>query len=280
MTTPITGLPLVYRQDKAHLWVEDALTKEYLIEIWQDSGIEIHIGGGNPTIRAVAEEASKQKFPNVLGLVDRDYEPSNYAQWENPASGARVLTLPVHEMENYLLDETALAGCSLNSQKRSIDDIRGRLRHQAGLYEWHTAVCCVLAEWRRLFNSDFPRHPARDLTTDQTTAMTYLKKEPWFVQLASRTTQATAAGNLDTALAAAHTKVIEWLKNGQWRQEFCGKEIFRDIRGYIYSPPTDSVANSRDIDVAKSVAEWQRSNNKIPKEISELQKVVHIKAGI
>ena len=276
MVTSVSGLTSYYRPDKINLWVEDSITKEYLIEVWQDSSVQIHVGGGNQTIRGIVQDASRLGLPNVFGVVDKDYGLSNRLQWENPNSGAKVFILPVHELENYLLDENALASCDLNSLHRSEQEINARLQQEAGLYEWHTSVCCVLAEWHDTILDSFPGHPARNLTTDQVTALAYLTGSLWFQNVVFRASQVTQAGEPGASLTTAHNKVTGWLHNGQWRFEFCGKEIFRGIRGYIYSQPLPA---DPDIDVAKSVARRQRQVGTVPQDLLVLQSVVHTKAG-
>lgn len=283
MSTVTSGLSLIYRPDKAHLWVEDSLTREYLDECWQDADIQIHIGGGNQTIRAVAHDAANQGWRHVVGLIDRDYGQSNYAQWSNPNSGARVLVLPAHELENYLLQEDALAGCTLNTLGRSVADIVSHLRHVASLCEWQVSACKVIAGWHDLFNSDFPSHPSRNQAHDQPSALAVLQNYPWYAQVTNRATRVAQAGEPLNSLTTAHGAVAGWLAGVAWKQEFPGKELYRDIRGFVYSPAPGGAPGAgvqADIDVAKAIARWQRANNGVPAEIQELRTVVRAKAGI
>lgn len=179
MTRMTTGLPLVYRPDKAHVWVEDAITRQYLQELWQDAGIVFHVGGGGPVIRAVAHDATSQGVGTVVGVMDRDFGDTNFAQWTNPASTARVMVLPVHEIENYLLDADALSGCALNNRGRSAAEVEAYVRNTAALCEWQVAASQVIASWRREFQADFPGHPTRDEARDRATALAHLTALPW-----------------------------------------------------------------------------------------------------
>jgi hypothetical protein len=283
MSVITSGLPFIYRPDKAHVWVEDIITEQYLSEIWQDSSIVFHVGGGNQTIRAVAHAAVSQGHPNVLGIIDRDYGQTNFNQWTNPASTARVLSLPVHELENYLLDSDALAGCVLNNLGRTPAAIDMHIRHVAGLYEWQVSAAQVIAEWRDAFQSDFPAHPSRVEAADNLTTQAYLQGAPWYAALSARANTVTAAGEPATTLAVKYAMTNTWLLGGDWKERFPGKEIFRDVRGYIYDPAAlGALAGGiqPDTDVAKAVATWQRNNTRIPPALQALQTVIHTKTGV
>jgi len=85
------------------------------------------------------------------------------------------------------------------------------------------------------------------------------------------------------ALAAAHANVTAWLGSVDWKIRFPAKQIFRDVRGYIYDPTAlgaPSTGIQPDIDVAVAVANWQRSNGRVPPELQTLQTVIHAKAGV
>jgi len=283
MSRITTGLPLVYRPDKAHVWVEDMLTAQYLQELWQDAGIVFHVGGGNQTIKAVTHDAAAEGLRNVLGMVDRDFGDTNFVQWTNPASGASVMILPGHELENYLLDEDALAGCALNNQRRTVADVAAYTRNTASLCEWQVAAAQVIASWRDTFQADFPSHPSRVAAHDQPSTLALLLLLPWYVAAVTRANAITAPGEPAAALAAAHANVTAWLSSADWKSRFPGKQIFRDVRGYIYDPAAfgaPSTGIQPDIDVAVAVAIWQRSNGRVPTELQTLHAVIHAKAGV
>jgi hypothetical protein len=95
------------------LWVEDPLTRDYLDAIWTDPDIRFLIAGGNESIPTVVEGARSDGHAHVFGFIDRDFRTSNRARWANPASRVSVFIPEAHEVENYLLDVDALAGCAL-----------------------------------------------------------------------------------------------------------------------------------------------------------------------
>jgi len=72
------------------------------------------------------------------------------------------------------------------------------------------------------------------------------------------------------------------LKNDNWKRTFSGKEILRDVRGFVYDPPASHVVSSatHDIDLARSIARWQVSNNRVPAELTTLLGHIRTKAGI
>ena len=91
------------------LWVEDPVTRDYLKAVWRNpSLIAFRLGGGNDGVRAIVRAFDEEGYQNVLGLIDRDFQPSNQDGWSNPAKTFRTFVLPVHEIENYLLDANAL----------------------------------------------------------------------------------------------------------------------------------------------------------------------------
>jgi hypothetical protein len=215
--------------------------------------------------------------------VDRDFGDTNISQWGNPASTASVMVLPVHELENYLLEEDALAGCALNNQGRTVAEVAAYTRRSADLCEWQVAAAQAVASWRDTFQSDFPAHPSRDTVYDQRSALSFLQSLPWYGAVVSRAATITATGQPAAALALAHGNVSAWLASAEWKNRFPGKEIFRDVRGYIYDPAAlgaPSTGTQPDIDVAVAVAIWQRSNGRVPPELQTLLGVVHAKAGV
>ena len=60
-----------------NLWVEDALTREYLSTLWNDSSVLFLVGGGNEGVRAIVKDAEEAGLTSVFGLTDRDFRPTN-----------------------------------------------------------------------------------------------------------------------------------------------------------------------------------------------------------
>src|SRR5271166_1167558 len=134
-----------------NLWVEDSLTTEYLSTVWSDPDVRFLIGGGNEGVRAIVKDAEEAGFLNVFGLTDRDFRPTNKSSWNDPAKTFRTFVLPVHEIENYLLDPDALSTSRLNNRSLSADDIEKRIEEAASRLCWWAACRDVLAELKRRF---------------------------------------------------------------------------------------------------------------------------------
>ena len=49
-----------------NLWVEDALTREYLSTLWNDSSVLFLVGGGNEGVQAIVKDAEEAGFANVF----------------------------------------------------------------------------------------------------------------------------------------------------------------------------------------------------------------------
>ena len=110
-----------------NLWVEDELTREYLSAVWNDpTAVFFLIGGGNEGVGAVVKDAESAGFANVFGLIDRDFRPTtNRSHWSSPVKTFRTFVLPVHEIENDLLDPEALVASRLNTLRRTSVPDRG-----------------------------------------------------------------------------------------------------------------------------------------------------------
>jgi len=75
VTTAI-DLPKLYRQ-AINLWVEDALTSEYLKDVWRISNLLCLISGSTDSVGPAVRDAQRNGMPNVFGVVDRDFYDTN-----------------------------------------------------------------------------------------------------------------------------------------------------------------------------------------------------------
>lgn len=125
------------------LIVEDRMTKQYLIHAWGADELFFNIlaAGGNRTVRGVVEDLRKHGHENVFGLVDRDFGEDNVAKWPNPG-GPPVFRPSFHELENFLLNWPALAGCDLNQNRptpRTAQEIEKTANAEAKKQPWWLA---------------------------------------------------------------------------------------------------------------------------------------------
>lgn len=277
--TATAQFPGFYR-GAINLWVEDPLTRDYLRKVWQDDpAVIFYVGGGKDGASAIVNEAATAGLANVFAYVDRDFGQTNRPNWANAASGRRLVS-SVHETENHLLDPDALAGCTLNTGQRTPAQIAARLQQQATLRQWWMAARMVIAEVKTSIHHDFPVLPAYPAVADQATAEAYLGQLPWWNHAQNYVASLTTA-HLNGRLAEHHASVAAWLAGADWRTEFPGKELFREVRGWIYDkPPNPASSAVYDADLAKSVGEWQAANNQVPQELSELLAALKARTGV
>jgi hypothetical protein len=271
-----SNVPDLYR-GKINLWVEDSLTKEYLKGVWEDDpDFTFMIAGGNENVSAILRDAEEQDRINVFGYIDRDFGRSNRPDWNNPDKQSHRFVSDQHEIENFLLDPAALEGCALNTGGRRADDIELRMRKRAEELAWWMACRQVIVILRNDFRENFLEHPKCPKIVDSTSAVEYITSQPWFTCLRERATAVAAPGEIQLRVEAKHQEMEAALADGSWRSEFSGKELFRDVRGWIYqAPPGEGSSRSDlDIDLAKAIAWWQVENNAVPEELKELRRAM------
>ena len=160
-----------------NLWVEDALTREYLSTLWNDPSVFFLVGGGNEGVRAIVKDADEVGFANVFGLTDRDFRPTNKPGWNDPNRTFRTFVLPVHEIENYLLDSRSLRSSLFNNRGLSETDIQTIIEEAAGRLCWWAACREVVAELKRRFREPFVIDPPCTLNS-QSAAKDHICNSP------------------------------------------------------------------------------------------------------
>jgi hypothetical protein len=256
-------LPKLYRAP-FNIWVEDALTSEYLQEVWHDPRLLFLIAGSSDSIDSAVSSARASGLGNVFGIKDRDFEAENSARWNN--RDLHVFIHPLHEAENLLLDEEALAACDVNNRGRTAAEIRERMQSRAAsLLLWMTA-CQVIKRVRRTCLDDFLDRPRPAQLADLSAVFRWIVDAPWHRGFAERARQILDLAILEQWIAEAHAAFVADIASGAWKESFSGKEILRDIRGFIYEPPPSQRAppSEYDLDLAKSVGRWQAENRRVP----------------
>jgi hypothetical protein len=218
------------------LIVEDPITRDYLREAW-GSPIEIAfvLGGGNDGVRSIVRSFEEEGFPNVFGVTDRDFRPSNHPEWRNPAKTFRTFVLPVHEVENYLLDAPALQASAYHNRGLDVGPIERRMSTKASGLCWWAACRESIAVLKLRFREPFIPDPTQAIT-DELSARAHICGSEWFNKLAGGAAQSTVA-DVHALLSANHTAATERLADGSWRKEFAGKEILRDVLGGSATDP-------------------------------------------
>lgn len=273
-----TSLPSLYGAPLV-VWVEDPLVRDYLASVWEDPAVRFLIAGGNAGIHPVVESARQDGHTHVYGLIDRDFRTSNRPSWMNPSRDLRVFVPEAHEFENYLLDPVALAGCVLNTSGQSAAGIEERLKRHAGTLTCWMACRAVLAELRQTVLAEFPGHPGPPTVGNLADAERYICNSPWYLSLPGHVTVFATAGHVSGRLQHFHELMLHAVAGNAWQRDFSGKELFRDIRDWVYRGGV-AVGSARDSDLAKAVARWQSANSAVPKEVTDLRRAMRSRAGL
>ncbi len=255
-----------------NLWVEDQVTRTYLSEIWgNDPAVAFLIGGGNEGVTAVLKDAEVREFANVFGVIDRDYRRSNRPDWVTPTKTFRRFILPVHEVENYLLDARALAASPLNNLHKSEIEIEAMMKDAAVKLCWWAACRDVVAELKSRFRASFVSDPPCSIQS-HTEAKDHICNHEWFQKLAGEVNRSTET-DIQRMLGDAHLKATRSLDDGTWQTDFAGKEIL----GVVGSRICDRVSLKRELllsefdqDLARSVGKWQREKKAVPSDLIAL----------
>lgn len=273
-------IPAMYRGRAINLWVEDAVVAAYLREVWADREIHILVGGGNDAVWAMANHAHEHRYPNVFGLIDREFGDSNYADWMLPQKEFRTFRLPCLEIENLFLDFEALAGCIANNNRKSVEDIRNRVEQLATSLVPYMACRAVISSMRHLVLDGFSEHPKRTAVLDLSVAESLIVTSPWFGRIAPDTRDELNVIHIRKRLRLFDEQYRADLASGdRWKQTFSGKELFRDVASFIYQGVRVR-GQQRDIDVAKAIARWQLQNGAVPSVVLELRDAMRLRLGI
>jgi hypothetical protein len=210
-----------------NLWVEDALSREYLSTLWNDPGVAFFVGGGNEGVRAIAKDAEDAGFANVFALTDRDFRPTNRTVWNDPGKTFRTFVLPVHEIENYLLDSRSLHSSRLHNRQLGIAEIEKLVVAAADRLCWWAACRDVVAELKRRFREPFVGDPPCTLDGPDA-AEKHICGSKWFKKLDSVTAK-TRKSDVNRLLGKSFTRARKLLADGGWRTDFAGKEILPSL---------------------------------------------------
>ena len=111
---------------------------------------------------------------------------------------------------------------------------------------------------------DFPVHPKCPAITDKAGMRPTCWPPHGFPGFSARTAGLSAA-EVRNRLANTHARAVEQIADGSWQSEFSGKELFRHVRGYVYTNASKSTAKAvLDADLAKSVGRWQVDEKRVP----------------
>jgi len=214
----------LYDLSRSTLWVEDDLTRLFLIEVWDDRQIRVVTAGGRGGVEFLVNGAPRNLVgKTVVGLVDRDFSPDNRASWGS--RDARILRTPAHEFENLLLDFGVLGALSGETPA----SIEAATKECAASIKWWMACKTARYEVFGAVNAHFPEEPAT-AGMDQQAATEHLVNSTYWVKhrQALATYTSTYVAHRVAEIGADYDA---HLASGEWVRSFSGKEIFRRVRG-------------------------------------------------
>ena len=310
----------LYKRRAVVLWVEDELTKEYLRALWQkDPRIGFAVAAGREGVSALTTDARSgpDQRTNVFGVQDRDFGETNFPDWADP--GTVIFRLRRYEIENYLLDWDALAGCATQGLHRNADEIERRVKNGAEELVWWAAckrllcdlrvqvkarfptgptqmerrvkkraeelgwwAACkrLLSDLRVQVTGSFPADPARDKITDHGSALDYiLKTNGWHGHVCGLPETSLENNSIASNLSKYHKEIKQTINAGDWPETFPGKPLFRAARGYITNLREGSKGED-DIDLAKAVADEQVRKGRQPPDLMALRDCLIKRTGL
>ncbi len=253
------------------------MTLAYLRATWQ-SPRDIHfmIGGGNDGVHALVNMFAESGYQNVFGVTDRDFRQSNVDQWLNESKNFRTFVLPVHEIENYLLDADALHSSVYHNRKLDLGDIEEKMTDIARGQCWWAACRDVIAELKRRFREPFVSDPKLSVT-DENSAFDHICNSDWFSKLQSELERSTQ-DEIRQLLINANQQSNLAIHNGEWKKDFAGKEILRNVGNWICDRPSLVVPPPNGVeyyvDLAKQIAGRQVRNNSVPSDVIQLRQAI------
>jgi hypothetical protein len=274
--TAIAHLASLYSGAPIIVWVEDTVTRDYLTSIWADPpDIRFLIAGGSGTIAPAVMAAERDGHHHVFGIVDRDFGRSNIARWSD-LSASRVFRVPRHEIENYCLDVQAIYECVLHNRKRSQAEIQNELIRLAELQTFWLSCRYVHAKMKESLQRGFPSQPSVNDLKGVGDAQARILASSWYRRLLARARKWSRVQEIQLWLTAAANRYLARLGQGRWIDDCSGKEVFRQIREYIYQP---GKTGSHDNDFAKAVGNWQFANGHVPADLVDLLAALRLRVS-
>ncbi len=265
-----SDIDALYKKPNATLWVEDVETRTWLEAIWfgQTFTIQVLVARGRGGVEAICEDAKRSGIKKVFGLVDRDFGTTNRAKWLSMEQDERLYRLPVNEFENLLLsDMDALFGCKMHTGQRARAEVEQRIVDGARKRIWWVTCIQFLRETHRNSSDGYPPNPKFEKNQSSTDVENHVLASTWFTTTAPNCPNFVDPAAVKSKIQSTYTTVQQQFDSGQWKEEFPGKEIFKEIATYL--SPLDSGQ-----DFIKSVGEWQRENaqqNKKPLPLADLR---------
>lgn len=262
--------------------VEDPLSHSVLTALWQDPRINVVITQGKPGVRHLVRSNPDPARYCVYGLVDRDFDDDNEAQWPSPV--CQILHLPVHELENLLLDFEVLASLAKGSTAAAIRD---EAHARAVKLHWWMVHKAVLREMQQELGAGFPVDASTDSSLLSAADVAQrLRSSPYWTSHEAALTLWSAPTKIEDRIQVWGQQLQADLVGDGWLRTFSGKELFRHLRSHVRGldeapirPPNPSSAE-RDLDLGKRIARRMHEMKRVPPKLTELRQILRTKAGL
>lgn len=276
--TPTSDLPALYSTHPVVLWVEDEETRTYLATAWQDGDIKFLVAGGYANIDAIVKAAEKDGLTWVFGVRDRDFSRSNRSRWATDRA-VRVFTGDTFEIENLLLDATAMAVCEVNTAEKDAVTIQAELDALAAPLAWWMSCRKTIVHFRDTATRDSIEHPTRGAVTSKALALSKIVGSPWWTTTLPAIGHTVTEAEADRLLDLHHQEYSSALQDGSWRTSFSGKEILGEMRSRLWTRRHEAGLGGK-LRLFRSIAEAQRNLGRVPEGIKELRGVLRGRVGL
>jgi hypothetical protein len=262
MTASAAGVLAIYNVQLC-LWVEDIETKAYLDVLWGDGRIRTLVGGGGDTISGLAHAAWADNLRHVFALRDRDFDTARMP----PIASGPVFVSVRHEVENYLLDEHAIAACEYNTRGATAGDIDAKaLQIATDLVPWMASRRVLRDMWSGMVGG-FPPDPKPGEVASQADAAAWLTQKAAGLGFTGAQVQA-----LTRALPHHCAHYSAQVASGHWRAEFSGKEILEPLIRWVWNQTHKNPGGGRARTmVAAAIADRQRAHATVPGDLAGLR---------
>ncbi|MBK7830645.1 DUF4435 domain-containing protein [Nannocystis sp.] len=263
---------------RLNVWVEDDMTRVILTELWRDRMLHVISAGGSEAVRYMVRAAASNPSLKdlVFGVVDRDHEDDG-PDWSLP--NTTTFVLPVHEIENLLLDFEVLGALA----DRPPGELRAMARAYVREQRWWAVGKMILRELRRAMTSDFPTDPPEGLR-DAGSVAAWLEKQPYWVTHAGHFSAWNGTEYRRGKIDELGVVIGQDFESDAWLSRFPGKEILRYLRTHVAgldrAPPRGRPTPAvRDMDLAKRITRRMIEEERVPGPLVELRKHLNRKAA-
>lgn len=243
------------------LFVEDEESEAFLSQIIQKSGhhVKLVVSGGRNGVRAMTNRYSAKQNP-AIGWIDRDFSIYKPEQWTNPSE--RCFCSERHEIENYLLDGSLLHTCGVTGA--SADRLEEAMLEEARKQPAWLAYRELIRSIHDDFQKEFPCDPEVSDIPDVDTATRCIEDLSWIRNVDDVAHGLLSSSCVKNKLLEFNNRYLAMLENGEWKNNFSGKEIFSSVF-YAYRRGSGTI-----LDVYKRASSQMAYSSLLPDDLGRL----------